>query len=128
MRKNKLTIIAGMATIFTFLLTSEQNTQEVAAKRTNNYTVTYTLNRSGKNLKKKSIKVAKKATVMTGLKKAWRVESTNGFVTAIDGKKQNPAKKIYWTYTINGKFANKGVTQQRVANHDKIKFTLAKIG
>ena len=36
-------------------------------------------------------------------------------------------KKIYWTYTLNGKWASKGVDLQSVANKDKVKFTLDKV-
>ncbi|WP_374955781.1 DUF4430 domain-containing protein [Lactobacillus bombicola] len=54
-------------------------------------------------------------------------EEHNGFITAIDGKSQDTHKQIYWTYTINGKFANKGAAEQKVNNHDKVKFTLAKM-
>ncbi|AEG41126.1 DUF4430 domain-containing protein [Lactobacillus kefiranofaciens] len=38
--------------------------------------------------------MSKKAKVMPGLKKAWKVQENKGFITAIDGN---------WTYTINGK-------------------------
>ena len=80
-----------------------------------------------KTVDSKTVKVPKKSKVITGLKKAWKVQETKGFITAIDGKKQNPKKKIYWTYTINGKWATKGVNQQKVANKDKVKFTLDKV-
>ncbi|MGN1283978.1 MAG: DUF4430 domain-containing protein, partial [Candidatus Limosilactobacillus intestinavium] len=94
----------------------------------NQITVNYTLKEGKKTIDTKSIKIPKKkAKVITGLKKAWKVQETKGFVTSIDGKKQNPKKKIYWTYTINGKWASKGVDQQAVANKDKVKFTLDKV-
>lgn len=62
--------------------------------------------------------MSKKAKVMTGLKKAWKVQENKGFITAIDGN---------WTYTINGKWATKGADKQAVANKDKVKFTLDKV-
>ena len=81
-----------------------------------------------KTVSDKSVKIPKKkAKVITGLKKAWKVQETTGFITSIDGKKQNPKKKIYWTYTINGKWATKGADKQAVANKDKVKFTLDKV-
>ncbi|RHW54142.1 DUF4430 domain-containing protein [Lactobacillus bombicola] len=127
MKRNKLAVLAGIATIFTFSLTGNQTSQEVMAKPSNKITVAYTLNVNKKNIKNKKVKLSKHATVMAGLKKAWRVKSTNGFITAIDGKSQDTHKQIYWTYTINGKFANKGAAEQKVNNHDKVKFTLAKM-
>lgn len=59
--------------------------------------------------------------------KGWKVKQTKGFITSIDGKSQNPKKKIYWTYTINGKWAKKGAAEQNVKNNDKVKFTLDKV-
>lgn len=128
MKKTRLVAIANIATIFSFTLAGCQNNQSSPKPKVRNQVaVTYTLNENKKNIEKKVIKVPKKSTVMTGLKKAWKVSSHEGFITAIDGKKQNPKQKIYWTYTINGKYATKGATQQKVANNDKIKFTLAKM-
>ena len=61
----------------------------------------------------------------TGLKKGWTVKASKGFITEIAGKKQNVAKKTYWLYTINGKMAQKGATEQPVKNHDKVVFDLS---
>lgn len=128
MKKNKLSVLAGIATIFTFTIAgygSAQNVQQVDAA--SKVRVTYTLKVNNKNYKTKSVKLPKHSTVMRGLKKLWKVKSTDGFITSIDGKSQNKAKKVYWTYTINGKFASKGAAEQKVANKDKVKFTLAKM-
>ncbi|WP_374955780.1 hypothetical protein [Lactobacillus bombicola] len=76
MKRNKLAVLAGIATIFTFYLTGNQTSQEVMAKPSNKITVAYTLNVNKKNIKNKKVKLSKHATVMAGLKKAWRVKST----------------------------------------------------
>ncbi|WP_182438092.1 hypothetical protein [Lactobacillus bombicola] len=44
MKRNKLAVLAGIATIFTFSLTGNQTSQEVMAKPSNKITVAYTLN------------------------------------------------------------------------------------
>ncbi|RVU71528.1 MULTISPECIES: DUF4430 domain-containing protein [Lactobacillus] len=124
--KTKLTAVIATATIFTFALSGCSN-QSKAAKSSNRITVTYTLRQGKKNFSTKKIKLKKHAKVMTGLKKGWKVEENKGFITGIAGKKQNPKKKIYWTYTINGKWANKGAADQTVKNKDHVKFTLAKV-
>lgn len=127
MKKSKLPIIASVATIFAFTLSGCQNNQTQQKPKTNtNISVSYVL-ATKKDTEKKTVKVPKKSTVMAGLKKAWKVDSNKGFITAIDGKKQNAKKKIYWTYTVNGKYATKGANQQKVASNDKVKFTLAKM-
>ena len=127
MKKSKLPIIASVAAIFAFTLSGCQNNQtQQKSKTNNNISVSYVL-ATKKDTEKKTVKVPKKSTVMTGLKKAWKVDSNKGFITAIDGKKQNAKKKIYWTYTVNGKYATKGANEQKVASNDKVKFTLAKM-
>ena len=127
MKKSKLPVIASVAAIFAFSLSGCENNQTKPKPKTNNISVSYVLATKKDTEKKKTVKVPQKSTVMTGLKKAWKVDSNKGFITAIDGKKQNAKKKIYWTYTINGKYATKGANQQKVANKDKVKFTLAKM-
>lgn len=128
MKKNKLSIIAGIATIFTFTFAGYESTQNAeTVNAASKIKVSYTLNVNNKNAKTKTVKLPKNSTVMKGLKKLWKVKSTEGFITSIDGKSQDKEKNIYWTYTINGKFANKGAAEQKLANKDKIKFTLAKI-
>ncbi len=64
--------------------------------------------------------------VITGLKKNWKVEEAKGFITSIDGRKENQKKSIYWTYTVNGKKVNKLANQQTLKNNDKVQFTLDK--
>lgn len=112
---------------FTLLLAGCSTASSNAAKKSsteNTATVTYTLKQNNKQFAKKTVTVKKTATVLTGLEKAWTVKQSKGFVTAIDGKSQNPVKKTYWLYTVNGKSATKGVTQTKVANKDKIVFSL----
>lgn len=124
---NKKVSTVITATILTFTLAGCSNNKPTQTKKNNQISVTYTLKDNKKTLDSKTVKVNKKAKVLTGLQKAWKVKQTKGFITSIDGHSQNPKKKIYWTYTINGKWAQKGANQQVVNNKDKIKFTLAKV-
>lgn len=127
-KQNRFSLIFAIIAFFTLALTGVSNVNAAPKKvNSNRISVNYTLKVGKKTVDSKKVKVPKKSKVITGLKKAWKVRETKGFVTAIDGKKQNPKKHIYWTYTINGKWATKGVDQQRVANKDKVKFTLDKV-
>lgn len=120
------TIVAFLTLVLTGCSSNNSSNAKNTAK--NQISVSYTLKEGKKTVDSKTVKIPKKkAKVITGLKKAWKVQETKGFVTAIDGKKQNPKKKIYWTYTLNGKWASKGVDLQSVANKDKVKFTLDKV-
>ncbi|MBW8009451.1 DUF4430 domain-containing protein [Lactobacillus helveticus] len=127
-KQNRFSLIFAIIAFFTLALTGCSNNNAAPKKaNSNQISVNYTLKEGKKTVDSKTVKVPKKSKVITGLKKAWKVQETKGFITAIDGKKQNPKKKIYWTYTINEKWATKGVTQQKVANKDKVKFTLDKV-
>lgn len=88
-------------------------------------TVTYTLQENHKTFAKATFKVKKHSTVLTGLKQKWTVKADKGFVTSIDKREQAAKANKYWTYTINKKFAKKGVTQQKLKNHDHIVFDLS---
>ncbi|MFC4651505.1 DUF4430 domain-containing protein [Lactococcus nasutitermitis] len=71
-----------------------------------------------------NVKIKKNETVMTLLKSKEKVEATNGFITKIGKTEQNPVKKQYWMYKINGKLATKGASQEKLKNKDKIVFYL----
>lgn len=125
----KLAAIASTLLLFSFTLTACSQQHEA---KTPTIGVTYSLQESKKNVAKKQVKVKKNATILEGLKKAWPVKMGKGaknsdMVVSINGKKQNPKQSIYWTYTLNGKYANKGIEQQKLHNKDKVKFTLAKM-
>ena len=125
--KHKFSSLFIIVAFLTLFLTGCSNNSSSTASN-NQITVNYTLKQGKKTVSDKSVKIPKKkAKVITGLKKAWKVQETKGFITSIDGKKQNSKKKIYWTYTINGKWATKGADKQAVANKDKVKFTLDKV-
>ncbi|WP_442892141.1 DUF4430 domain-containing protein [Companilactobacillus sp. HBUAS59699] len=97
-----------------------------ADAKTNNIKVTYVLKKNKKRIAKKTVTLKKNASVMTGVKKAWTVKEKSGFITAIDGKKQNDKKKMYWTFTVNGKKVNVAANKKKLKNKDKVTFTLAK--
>lgn len=92
----------------------------------NTIKVTYTLKQGKKTVATKNTILKKNDKVITGLKKNWKVEEAKGFITSIDGRKENQKKSIYWTYTVNGKKVNKLANQQTLKNNDKVQFTLDK--
>lgn len=98
----------------------------VQAKASENIKATYTLKKNKKKIAKKTITLKKNATVTDGLKKGWKVNDKGGFITAIDGHKQNSKKKIYWTFTVNGKQVNVSADKKKLHNKDKVVFKLSK--
>ena len=123
MKKYKL--ISGLLVMFLafFILTGYTNNTQ---KNSNTIKVTYTLKQGKKVVATKKTTLKKNDKVITGLKKNWKVKEVKGFITSIDGMKENQKKGIYWTYTINGEKVNKLANQQTLKNKDKVQFTLDK--
>ena len=95
MSKRKINLFFAIITFFTLALTACSNNNSATKKSTTNQiSVNYTLKEGKKTFDKKTVKVPKKAKVIAGLKKAWKVKETKGFITAIDGKTQNPKKRF----------------------------------
>lgn len=61
-------------------------------------------------------------TIMDVLKANYDVEETDGFITAIDGVKQDEAKQLYWLFDLNDEMAPKAADQIQVKDGDKIAF------
>ena len=98
----------------------------VQAKSTKNIKVTYVLKKNKKQIAKKTLKIKKGATVTDGLTKGWKVSDKGGFISKIDGHKQNNKKKIYWTFTVNGKQVNVSADKKKLKNKDHVEFKLSK--
>lgn len=124
MKKFKvLSSILAMFLAF-FMLAGYTNKDQKGSNNT--IKVTYTLKQGKKTVATKNTTLKKNDKVITGLKKNWKVEEAKGFITSIDGRKENQKKSIYWTYTVNGKKVNKLANQQTLKNNDKVQFTLDK--
>lgn len=114
--------------------TAKKTTKKAKAKK---ISVTYTLKDTTKakkkqTLAKKTFKVKKGTSVFTVLKKAWKVNYTKSsygdgvFITKIKGL-GNEKKKLYWTYTVNGKMPMVTADKQKLTkNKSKVVFTLKK--
>ena len=112
--------------------TAKKTTKKAKAKK---ISVTYTLKDTTKakkkqTLAKKTFKVKKGTTVFTVLKKAWKVNYTKSsygdgvFITKIKGL-GNEKKKLYWTYTVDGKMPMVTADKQKLTkNKSKVVFTL----
>ena len=121
----KFKLISGLLVMFLafFILTGYTNNTQ---KNSNTIKVTYTLKQGKKVVATEKTTLKKNDKVITGLKKNWKVKEVKGFITSIDGMKENQKKGIYWTYTINGEKVNKLANQQTLKNKDKVQFTLDK--
>jgi len=57
-------------------------------------------------------------TAMRSLDRVADVESDSGLVTAIEGVEQDADKNLFWLYYVNGKLANKGAAEVKLAAGD----------
>lgn len=72
----------------------------------------------------KKVTINKDQTLLEALKENFKVDEKSGFITAIDGKKQDEAAKKYWMFDINGKMADKGAADIHLKKGDKVSFYL----
>lgn len=70
------------------------------------------------------IEVAEDSYLLDVLKEHYTIEEKDGFIEAIEGFKQNPNDNIYWTYTVNGEFAEVGAAEYQLADGDQVIWTL----
>lgn len=142
MKKKILAVVVALAAFVGLFASQPVQKQSIQAAKTTKtakkakakkISVTYTLKDTTKakkkqTLAKKTFKVKKGTSVFTVLKKAWKVnytKSSNGvFITKIKGL-GNEKKKLYWTYTVDGKMPMVAAdTQKLTKNKSKVVFTL----
>lgn len=135
MKKKILAVVVALAAFVGLFASQSVQKQSIQAAKTKQISVTYTLKDTTKaknkqTLAKKTFKVKKGTTVFTVLKKAWKVNYTKSsnsvFITKIKGL-GNEKKKLYWTYTVDGKMPMVAVDKQKLTkNKSKVVFTLKK--
>ncbi|MCI1902573.1 DUF4430 domain-containing protein [Enterococcus hirae] len=83
------------------------------------------LQEDGKQLSEKTVKFSEGAKLFDVLSKTYSVEaSQDGFITAIDGHKQDADAQKFWLFTVNGKQAEKGAKDITLHAGDKVVFDL----
>lgn len=70
------------------------------------------------------ITIKEGAILMDVLKENFSVEDDNGFVTSIDGEKQDPDKSKYWLYSVNGEDGMVGANEYELSAGDEVHFEL----
>ncbi|GKT02930.1 DUF4430 domain-containing protein [Furfurilactobacillus sp. WILCCON 0119] len=94
-----------------------------ASAATNKATITLTQDK--KQFAKKTVTVKKGNNLLSVMKKNFTVKEKDGFITSINGHKQDDAQKKYWMFTVNGKEATKGAKDIQVKKNDKVTFDLS---
>lgn len=89
--------------------------------------VTYILKNFRKRIGHKRIRLRRGTSVLSGLKRCWKVKYHHGkygaFVTSIHGYRENKKRGIYWTYKVHGKYANKSASAWKMRKNSKVTWT-----
>lgn len=88
---------------------------------------TIVLQEDGKDFANQKVTFETGENLLEVLQKTFKVEEEKGFITEIEGRKQNQEKQKYWLFTIDGESATKGAAEIELKSGQKIVFHLAKI-
>lgn len=88
---------------------------------------TIVLQEDGKDFANQKVTFETGGNLLEVLQKTFKVEEEKGFITEIEGRKQNQEKQKYWLFTIDGESATKGAAEIKLKSGQKIVFNLAKI-
>ena len=103
---------------------NNSNTSSSAAESSakNELTIKVSVEAEGQEKQEKSVTVQAGQTAMDALKKAYRVEEKDGFITSIDGRAQDEARGLYWMFKVNGELAPKAANQIELKDGDSLEF------
>lgn len=88
---------------------------------------TILLQEDGKEFANQKVTFETGENLLEVLQKTFKVEEENGFITEIEGYKQDQTQQKYWLFTIDGETATKGAAEIELKPGQKIVFNLAKI-
>lgn len=88
---------------------------------------TIVLQEDGKEISSKEVSFEDGDSLYDVMKNNFKVEDDKGFITSIDGHKQDDKAKKYWTFTINDKEIMKGAKDVKLKADDKVNFNLAEM-
>ena len=77
---------------------------------------------NNKEILKEDAEIKKNENLQSYLEKNHKAVFEKGMMTELEGIKQDPAKKQYWMYYVNGKMAEVGIGDYKVNENDKIEF------
>lgn len=87
-------------------------------------TIEVTQNNGDSKVEKKTVEMKEKETLLDVMKKNFKIEDDNGFITSINGIKQDTKENKYWLFDVNGTPAVKGANETELKNGDHVKWDL----
>lgn len=125
--KKTATIVAALGLTMSLTACGNQGKTEktkTSAASKDTATITLDFDNDKKADETKTVTINKDQTLLEALKENFKVDEKSGFITAIDGKKQDEAAKKYWMFDVNGKMADKGAADIHLKKGDKVAFYL----
>lgn len=116
-----------LSTFSLFLLACSADQTKTEHKETKSQNQVQLVVKEDTNTIDEKVSFNKGDTVMDVLKANYTVKEKDGFITEIDGHKQNPKEQKYWLFKVNGKMAAKAANQLKVKQNDKIEFYIEKM-
>ncbi|MDR1568614.1 MAG: DUF4430 domain-containing protein [Streptococcaceae bacterium] len=122
MKKRSLAIIA------IFLVSISLTACKAGGKKTAaQIQVTVSLTQDGQEQLKKKVTTSNGGSLLSLMKKTFHAKDDKGFITEINGIKQDAAQNKYWCFTINGKASSVGAGDVRLKAGEKYAFNLEKL-
>ncbi|PEA56333.1 hypothetical protein CON64_02680 [Bacillus pseudomycoides] len=87
-------------------------------------TIEITQNNGDSKVEKKTVEIKEKETLLNVMKKNFKIEDNKGFITSINGVKQDTKENKYWLFNVNGTPAVKGANETELKNGDEVKWDL----
>ncbi|MEH6890291.1 DUF4430 domain-containing protein [Bacillus sp. JJ864] len=87
-------------------------------------TIEITQNNGDSKVEKKTVEIKGKETLLDVMKKNFKIEDNKGFITSINGVKQDTKENKYWLFNVNGTPAVKGANETELKNGDEVKWDL----
>lgn len=97
------------------------------ADQENEISIVLTLKNGEEEIANKELTIPEDKPLFDVLNDEFNVVEDNGLVTEIEGLKQDTDQQVYWTFTINGEWATKGVKETMLKDNDKVVFTYGKM-
>ncbi|MFB1050460.1 DUF4430 domain-containing protein [Paraliobacillus sp. JSM ZJ581] len=100
---------------------------EQTNKANENVTITISENKQQEIISEKVIQLKEETNLLTILKENFTIVEEDGFITSIEGKKQDASENRYWMYTVNDEHANVGAGEYDLSPDDKVNFDLQEV-
>lgn len=109
-----------------FLLTacSTEGTKETTETTEETIGITVVLVEDNQEFSREELTVDEGESLQNIMEMNYQVEMENGFISGIDGHKQDAGKSKYWMYDVNGEQPDVGAVEYFVVDGDVVTWTL----